>query len=179
MNGLYRRRRPRGSSADASLDHDLDQVSSKTTDELRALWREIRRDEPPSAFSRDLLARAVAYQMQEDRLGGLPPRLRKLLASVSKTGGLSPRRLKVGSVIVREHQGTTHEVIVVSGGFGWQGTTYASLSAIALKITGTNWNGPRFFGLRGAEEPAAHNAAAPGPLKPKLLACSHTNRGNA
>jgi Protein of unknown function (DUF2924) len=179
MNGLNCRRRPRGSTADASLDHDLDRVRSKTIDELRALWREIRRDEPPLMFSKDLLARALAHQMQEDRLGGLPPPLRKMLASVSKPGGLSLRRLKVGAVIVREYQGTTHEVIVVSGGFGWQGTTYASLSAIALKITGTKWNGPRFFGLRGAEEPPAPHPLAQGPSEPKVSAGSHLRRGNA
>jgi Protein of unknown function (DUF2924) len=59
------------------------------------------------------------------------------------------RHLKVGTVMVREHQGATHEVMVVPGGFSWKEKTYPSLSAIAKGITGTSWNGPRFFGLRG------------------------------
>ena len=59
------------------------------------------------------------------------------------------RHLKVGTVIVREHQGTLHEVMVVPGGFSRQDKTYRSLSTIAQAITGTSWNGPRFFGLRG------------------------------
>jgi hypothetical protein len=51
--------------------------------------------------------------------------------------------------MVREHQGTLHEVMVVPGGFSWQEKTYPSLSTIAQAITGISWNGPRFFGLRG------------------------------
>jgi hypothetical protein len=57
--------------------------------------------------------------------------------------------------MVREHQGTLHEVMVVPGGFSWQEKTYPSLSTIAQAITGTSWNGPRFFGLRGGSGPEA------------------------
>ena len=49
---------------------------------------------------------------------------------------------------MREWQGTTHHVTVVDDGFLWNGETYRSLSGIARAITGTNWNGPRFFGMR-------------------------------
>jgi Protein of unknown function (DUF2924) len=51
-------------------------------------------------------------------------------------------------VLVREYQGERHTVTVVANGFVWREATYASLSTIARAITGTNWNGPRFFGLR-------------------------------
>jgi len=57
------------------------------------------------------------------------------------------RRLKPGTVLVREYQGDRHTVTVVPGGYVWRDATYASLSAIACNITGTAWNGPRFFGL--------------------------------
>ena len=63
------------------------------------------------------------------------------------------RHLKVGTVIVREHQATLHEVMVVPGGFSWRDKTYPSLSTIAQAITGTSWNGPRFFGLREGAAP--------------------------
>jgi hypothetical protein len=69
--------------------------------------------------------------------------------------------VKVGSVIVREYQGELHEVLVVPGGFCWRGEVFGSLSIIARKITGTSWNGPRFFGLRAGEETPAADAAAP------------------
>jgi hypothetical protein len=52
-------------------------------------------------------------------------------------------------------------VVVVPGGFLWQCETYDSLSTIAKEITGTNWNGPRFFGLRARREPVNEATADP------------------
>ena len=49
---------------------------------------------------------------------------------------------------MREWQGTAYHVTIVNDGFLWNGRTYRSLSGIARAITGTNWNGPRFFGMR-------------------------------
>ncbi len=54
-------------------------------------------------------------------------------------------------MLVREFGGTRHTVTIVPEGFVWQEKTYTSLTAIARVITGTNWNGPRFFGLREGE----------------------------
>ncbi len=62
--------------------------------------------------------------------------------------GADGRRLKPGTVLVREYQGKRHTVTVVPGGYVWGEATYASLSTIACAITGTAWSGPRFFGLR-------------------------------
>jgi DUF2924 family protein len=73
------------------------------------------------------------------------------------------RRLKPGTVLVRDYQGQRHTVTVVSDGFDWRGATYPSLSAIARAITGTAWSGPRFFALaRGNGVPARRkkNASA-------------------
>jgi hypothetical protein len=103
----------------------------------------------PKALSRDLPARMIAYRVQEQQLGKLSREMRKLLDRLAKGGGQPLRGLKVGTVMVREHQGTLHEVMVVPGGFSWQEKTYPSLSTIAQAITGTSWNGPRFFGLGG------------------------------
>ena len=154
MKGPRPLRRPAQALAAASLDDDLDRIAAMAIDQLRVVWRETRGQGPPAALSKDLIARALAYQIQEDRLGGLAPKLRKLLAAVARNGGALSRRLKVGSIIVREHQRTTHEVMVVPDGYRWQGQTYSSLSAIALNITGTHWNGPRFFGLRREDKPS-------------------------
>jgi hypothetical protein len=70
------------------------------------------------------------------------------------------RRIKPPSVIVREYAGARHKLFVLEGGFSWQGRTYPSLSAIAKEITGTRWNGPRFFGLTDeqAQSAASQNA---------------------
>jgi hypothetical protein len=128
-------------------------------DELRALWRDRKGQGPPKCFSKDLIARALAHRAQEEHVGGLDRRTHKLLASLARPDEKPQRRLKVGSVIVREHQGVTHEILVVPGGFSWRGNSYSSLSTIAKTITGTSWNGPRFFGLR--EEQIASEARSP------------------
>ena len=143
------------------LDAGLAGIAVMNVEQLRELWRQKRGQEPPAAFSKDLIARALAYWLQEEVLGGLDPRIRKLLGAREK--GLSARHVKVGSIIVREYQGKLHEVVVVPGGFCWQGQVFASLSTIARKITGTSWNGPRFFGLRGGEEASAAGAGDPAP----------------
>ena len=134
-----------------------------TIDELRGLWRARLGEDPPAAFSKDLMARALAYWLQEQILGGLEPRVRKLLSESSCGDAPPPRRVKIGSVIVREYQGELHEVLVVPDGFCWRGEVFASLSIIARRITGTSWNGPRFFGLRSGTEAAAADAVVPAP----------------
>ena len=97
---------------------------------------------------------------------GTSPRLRRLLTAVARNGAEPVRHLKIGSIIVREHQGVLHEVMVAPDGFCWQGKTYSSLSTIALRITGTSWNGSRFFGLRDAEE--APRTRLPIPTRERL-----------
>jgi hypothetical protein len=132
-----------------TLEAELDRIAALGLDEVRALWREMTQHNAPKALSRDLLARMIAYRVQEQRLGKHGREMRKLLDRFAKGGAEPVRHLKVGTVMVREHQGTLHEVMVVPGGFCWQDKTYPSLSTIAQAITGTSWNGPRFFGLRG------------------------------
>jgi Protein of unknown function (DUF2924) len=151
----------------ADLDVELDRIAKLGVEDLRAVWRERRGQEPPEALSKDLIARALAHWLQEKCLGGLAPHLRKFLASISEKGAGPVRRVKVGSVIVREYQGKLHEVMVVPDGFLWQGQIYASLSTIALRITGTSWSGRRFFGLQDSAcpRPSASAAGEPSPTK--------------
>ena len=57
-------------------------------------------------------------------------------------------QLRPGTILSREWNGQMQRVLVLPEGFAWEGNTYPSLSQTALAITGTRWNGPRFFGLR-------------------------------
>ena len=102
------------------------------------------------------MARLFAYRLQVQRSGDLSKKalgfLQRIAAEIE--AGKNPevpypddRRLKPGSVLVREHDGVQHRVMVLSEGYAWGGKTFASLSAVAKAITGTNWNGQRFFGL--------------------------------
>ena len=107
--------------------------------------------EVPKALTKDLLARMICFRIQEEVYGGFDRATLNLLESHAR--GKPPqtntlRRFKLGTELFREYQGMRHAVIVMEDGFAWQGKTYASLTTIAKAITGTQWNGPRFFGLR-------------------------------
>ena len=137
-----------------SIDHEtieaeIDRIRSLGLDELRALWRTTLRSSAPPAFTKDLMARFICWHIQEQALGGLDPDTAKRLERIAR--GKKPeahQRLKPGTVLVREYKGERHTVTVVPGGYVWRDATYASLTAIARDITGTAWNGPRFFGMR-------------------------------
>ena len=151
-------RQPAKGPAAIDLDAELASIAKMNIDGLRARWRLENGQEPPAAFSKDLLARALAHDLQEKVVGRLDARTKKIIAESSHGGARSPRRVKVGSVVVREYQGKLHEVLVVPDGFCWEGQVFASLTTIAQKITGTSWNGPRVFGLRGTKSDLATDA---------------------
>jgi hypothetical protein len=148
------------------LDAELAQMASLTIDQLRGEWRERVGLDPPQSLSKDLIARILCYRLQEKVMGRLAPRLGKALDAIGRGDEAPLRRIKVGSVLVREHEGKLHEVYVVPDGFSWQGKIYTSLSTIARKITGTKWNGPRFFGLRDNRTDQAETEKAS--LDPKI-----------
>ncbi len=129
---------------------EISRLSRLPLSELRAAWRAEFRREPPKSLWRDLLLRTLAWRIQEKAFGGHDKATLKILRSYDqkKAGDQRCQRLKPGTVLVREFGGTHHTVTIVPEGFLWQEKTYSSLSAIAKIITGTNWNGPRFFGLR-------------------------------
>jgi len=158
--------REMASSADGpagGVESEIERIGAMNAGELRTQWRKVFGADPPPAFSKDLLARGLAHRLQERAYGGLAPQTARLLRSLTIPPGAAPaRRVKVGSIIVREHKGILHEVMVVPGGFCWRGETYGSLSTIAKKITGVSWNGPRFFGLRGKEEEQTAKSADAG-----------------
>jgi len=128
---------------------DIPGLRSLPLNRLRGVWRAEFRKEPPKALSRDLLTRTLAWRLQERVFGGHDRQTLKILDDYARgKGGALFRRLKSGTVIVREYQGIRHAVTLTKEGFVWQEKTYSSLTPIARAITGTNWNGPRFFGLR-------------------------------
>ena len=108
-------------------------------------------------LSRDILARGIAYKLQEAVYGGLRASIKRKLASLSEnvaagtqstsTSAIVP---KPGATLVRTWHGQTHTVQVLPSGYEHQGRRYRSLSQIAKTITGAHWSGPRFFGLTSA-----------------------------
>ena len=140
------------------IEAELDRLRSLRIVELRALWRARFKSDPPEAFGPDLLRRSLAHKIQENAFGGLDPKtarlLNQLIAQHKKTPGkiVLPRRIKAGAILVRQWKGQQHRVTVLREGFAYEGKTYDSLSQIARMITGARWNGPRFFGLRSAQD---------------------------
>lgn len=123
---------------------DLDLAS------LRARWRAVTGRAAPKHLPRHLLFRMLAYRSQADAFGDLSRESVRLLERIA-TGGSVPapnRETGAGTVLVREWNGVRHHVMVVKGGFAWNGETYCSLSEVAFAITGTKWSGPRFFGTK-------------------------------
>jgi len=120
---------------------------------LRAEWR-TRYGSCPQMRSAELLRRLLAWRVQAEALGGLEPAVVRQIISLAKAGAAQSQRATPGTRISREWQGRVHEVEVADGGFLYAGKKHRSLSSVARTITGARWNGPRFFGLRGAGEAA-------------------------
>lgn len=116
-----------------------------TLQELRAEWGR-RYGAPPRLRSPDLLRQTLAWRIQAGEEGGLDKVSKRLLCRDARAGV----QLPPGTIIAREWQGVRHEVEATDDGFIHAGRRWKSLSEIARAITGTRWNGPRFFGLRGA-----------------------------
>ena len=131
----------------AAITAEIAHLRSLALDALRRRGRGLFGRMPPAALNKDLLGRMIAWRMQEQAYGGLDRDSLRFLDGLARHGGSPRRHLKPDTVLVRDYQGQRHTVTVVSDGFNWQGTTYASLSAIARAITGTAWSGPRFFAL--------------------------------
>lgn len=118
---------------------------------LRARWATTFGRPAPRRLSRQVLLRALTWQIQADRFGGLSSSTRRRLSSAgpAERATRPAVALTPGTTLLRDWQGETHRVEVLADGFRWRGDCYRSLSVIATRITGTRWSGPRFFGLRG------------------------------
>jgi len=152
---------PRATSRPASpdrekLDIEIARLRGLDVGKLRARWHTVFRRRAPARLPRHLLFRILAYQLQTDGLGDLEPETVRLLdrsgspADVGKLAEFNQRTadLRPGTVLVREWDGQLHRVMVLADGFAWKGKVYTSLTKAAFAMTGTRWNGPRFFGLR-------------------------------
>lgn len=125
---------------------------------LKAKWRELFETEPPP-YNRRFLESRLAYRIQELAYGGLGQEtLDRLDAIADELEGKTPKRRSAlqdrpiaGTRLLREYQGVEHSVTVRHNDFEYQGRPYKSLSAIARHITGTNWNGVVFFGLKNTK----------------------------
>jgi Protein of unknown function (DUF2924) len=122
---------------DPAVEDELDRLATMPIARLRIRYRELFRTDPPKAFGPDLLRRSIAQRIQEKAYGGLSRPAQRLLdqmmeAYIAKPLGkiVLPRRIKPGSVLVREWKGKSHRVTVLAAGFGYDGDTYSNNSRI-------------------------------------------------
>jgi hypothetical protein len=153
-----------------SLEHEIAHLRGLDLKGLRSRWQSVFRRPAPAHLTRHLLFAVIAYRIQADRFGDLDHATRQVLdQTVAKKDGpaMSARlasfdrkrsELTPGTVLVREWDRRSQRVMVMADGFTWNGQTYDSLSKVAFAITGTKWNGPRFFGLRDKEDQSAREA---------------------
>jgi hypothetical protein len=148
------------------LDVEIARLRDLDVKGLRCHWQSIIGRQPPPHLPRHLLFRILAYRLQANRFGDLDAESKHLLdrsESPEQAGQQAVRLVRriadvrPGTVLGREWNGRMQRVSVLADGFAWNGKTYPSLSQVAFAITGTRWNGPRFFGLR--DKPAKGAAA--------------------
>ena len=130
-----------------SLTGRLANIEAMTTKEKKEEWRRLMKSPPPPAFGAGLMGRALAYREQERALDGLSSADLKRIKSVGDNPVSSPPEIRPGTWLSRTWHGEVHQVVVLEHGVEYRDERFASLSAVARRITGTRWSGPRFFGL--------------------------------
>ena len=142
-------------SEDLKIMRQIVSLQDKKLTELKALWEKMF-DHPPAISSREYMIAKIAYRIQELVYGGIDETTQKKIQDAAKKikspkntqpGKFNPM---VGTKIVKEYKGKSIEILVVDSGFSYAGEIHKSLSAIATKITGTKWNGLKFFNVGGA-----------------------------
>jgi hypothetical protein len=146
--------------SDPNLDRTvlsrLAALKAMSVKELKAEWEKLIGTAAPNN-SRAFLELRIAYRLQELTYGGPDRETRRMLDLLAdEVEGhnrrrhqiADPRNPVVGTKLIREWDGVEHTITVLKDGFDWNGRRFKSLSAVAREITGTRWNGYRFFGLR-------------------------------
>jgi hypothetical protein len=139
-----------------SVEQEIARLRDLDLAGLGKTWRAMFGRAAPPHLQKYLIQRILAYRMQTEAFGDLSRTAARTLEGLGRANDdnavpLVPTGqsgLRPGTVLVREHGGERHHVMVVADGYAWKDKTYPSLTKVAHAITGTNWNGPRFFGMR-------------------------------
>jgi hypothetical protein len=185
---------PPSSSERERLEAAVASLSGLNADQLRLQWRNHLRGIPPAHLPGWLLARVLAYRIQAAAFGDLDRailrRLREMKGEALESGQAPPFAtrgpitregvgLKSGALLVREWNGRIERVMVLDGGYAWNGGVYRSLSQVAKAITGTNWNGHRFFGLKDVRNGTSRRKEIAAPTSNAALGIGVSNSRQA
>src|SRR5882757_5493036 len=173
---MRKKRRDSRITTETSVEDEIVHLRGLDLKGLRARWRSVLQGPAPDHLPRHLIFAIIAYRIQAERFGDLDHETRQLLdrTGAKESGAAMSARLvsfdqkrtelTPGTVLVREWDRHSQRVMVTSDGFAWNGQTYDSLSKVAFAITGTKWNGPRFFGLRDRRPGHEGDIGQTGPL---------------
>jgi hypothetical protein len=160
------KRRNSRASTNISIEDEIAHLRGLDLPGLRSRWQSVFQRSAATHLMRHLLFAVIAYRLQADRFGDLDHLTQQILertaakeagpATVARLASFDQKRktLTPGTVLVREWDRHSQRVMVMANGYAWNGQTYDSLSKVAFAITGTKWNGPRFFGLRDKGRPS-------------------------
>ena len=173
-------------SLDASLPRVLADLEGLGIEGLRRQWRNHLGGEAPTHLPRWLFLSVLGHRLQTAAFGDIDKATRRMIQGEGERGARAPFdrrdpqtregvRLKAGALLAREWQGKLERVMVLDEGFAWNGKTYGSLSQIAKAMTGTSWDGHRFFGLRQGREAA--KVEGPKKRSGNGEAATHVGRG--
>lgn len=135
----------------SSLVRQIIELENKSSAELREMYNSLFEIKCKHNAHKDSLRHKIAYRLQELALGGLSQDTASKLERMADLGDTKTKKssdLLPGTKIRKQYKDTMYEVEVLENGFECGGQKFNSLSAIAKYITGTKWNGPKFFGLR-------------------------------
>jgi len=146
------------------LPAEIADLESLDLNQLRVRWKLLYEIEAPPHLSRDWLMRAVAYRIQENVLGGLKPATRRLPTSGQRRSDAQGNQSRAYAEGRAEHNLDPGMGRYAASGHGSQkgvmfrGQRYRSLSHVARLITGSQWSGPLFFGLKAPAKEASNGA---------------------
>jgi hypothetical protein len=135
-------------------------LKGASPDALKARWHEFFETEPP-AYNRRFIESRLAYRIQELAYGKLSQDALDRLKDIARqhaSKDLAERKARpmlrpvAGTKLIREWEGIEHCVTVRIDDFEYMGRPFKFLSSVARVITGTQWNGWIFFGLKNSQE---------------------------
>lgn len=131
-----------------SIIRQIIDLQNKSSVEMRSLYRSLFSEPLPYNASHLNLRTKIAYRIQELAIGGLNENDKARLEGKKEKSETKRSDLLPGTKIQRNWNGVVYEVEVLNDGFEFGGQKFKTLSPIAQKITGTKWNGPKFFNLK-------------------------------
>ena len=137
------------------LERKLSQLEDLTWEEQKEMFFELFGFDCGLSNGKNIKKR-LFNKLQEIYLGGVSESDQLILRRIAENDDRANlrqvgknRNMTQGTRLVKEWKGKIYTVtITVDGRYEYDGQIYRSLSAIADKITGTHWNGKKFFGVK-------------------------------